>query len=126
MSKSMTIYTVSYTHESETVPLTHCVVGSYMTRGEALDACVDYIMKQIEDSEELASSVAFDENHPSVCSWMWETKEGWTVDDPVALRNDIRDELGGQGGYYIYDGTDTWHFDVDENDLFGVGSEVEK
>ena len=78
--------------ESTSKPLMHIVIGSYMTRGEALDACVDYIMERIGYRSDLARSVAHDENH--------------------------------QGGYYIYDGTDTWHFDVDENDLFGMGSEV--
>lgn len=112
-----TIYTVSSTDDLRCEPIDRCVIGSYRTRGAALDACVDYIMERLGLRDDLAWSVAHDANHPSAASWMEETDEGWAVTGPVALRNDIRDELGGQCSYDVYDGEDEWHFDIDENDL---------
>lgn len=119
MSKALTIYTVTSTDDLFREPLARCVIGSYRTRGAALDACVDYIMERINLRDDLAWAIAHDENHPSSASWMEATAEGWAVADPIALREDIRDELGGSGCYYIWDGENSWHFDIDENDLVG-------
>lgn len=116
----MTAYTVLSIDDLAMEPLDHCVVGTFATRGRALDECVDYIMERINLRDDLAWAVAHDENHPSSASWMEETAEGWAVADPIALREDIRDELDGSGCYYIWDGESSWHFDIDENDVEGL------
>lgn len=119
----MTIYTVTSTDDLENEPLARCVAGSYTERGRALDECVDYIMERIDMRPELAWSMANDENHPEAEKFFSERrKDGVTVvrrGCAGELRAFLRDELGGQGCYYVYDGYSSWHFDVDENGLEG-------
>lgn len=119
----MTIYTVSSTDDLMSEPLSTCVIGSYTTRGKALDECVAYIMERLENRQDLARSMLDDENHPEARKFLVEHKDG-TVGVRKGclnrLKKFVRDELGGTGCYYIYNGGDhTWHFDVNENDLCG-------
>ena len=119
----MTIYIVTSTDDPEREPLSRCVVGSYTERGRALDECVEYIMERIDMRPDLAWSMANDENHPKAEKFFSERrKDGATVvrrGCAGELRAFLRDELGGQGCYYVYDGYSSWHFDVDENGLEG-------
>ena len=116
-----TIYTVSSTDDLMREPLERCVIGSYRKRGAALDACADYIMERIGMRDDLAWSMAHDENHPEAKEFFSERrKNGATVvrrGCDRKLRELLRDELGGQSCYYVYDGSDSWHFDIDENDI---------
>ena len=119
----MTVYTVTSVDNLSMEPLDHCVVGSYTTRGCAIDACVDYIMDRLALREDLAWAVAHDRNNPGAGQFFSERrKNGATVvrrGCGQRLREFLRDELGGQGCYYVWDGESTWHFDVDENDVVG-------
>ena len=119
----MTIYTVTSTDEPAMEPLDRCVAGSYTTRGKALDACVEYIMERLGVRDDLAWSMSRDENHPGAKEFFSERKkDGVTVvrrGCVEKLREFLRDELGGNSCYYIWDGESSWHFDVDENDLLG-------
>ena len=119
----MTIYTVTSTDDLEMEPLDRCVAGSYTTRGQALDECVKYILERIGLRDDLAYSMAHDENHPEAAEFFSERrKDGRTVVRKgclARLKAFLRDELGGQGCYYVYDGMSSWHFDVDENDVEG-------
>lgn len=124
----MKVYTVTSTDDLDREPLDRCVIGSYTSRGRALDECVDYIMERIEIRPDLAWSMAKDENHPEAAQFFREKplKDKPHLVDMVVgrgcvekLREFLRDELGGQGCYYVYDGIDSWHFDVDENDVEG-------
>ena len=118
----MTVYTVSSTDDTDNGS-DHLVIGSYTSRGRALDECVDYIFERLGWREELARSMAHDENHPEAKKFFSEKKK----DDRTVvrkgcvgeLRRYIRDVLGEDGTYYVLDGTDSWHFDVDENGLEG-------
>ena len=121
----MKIYTVTSTDDIEREPLSRCVAGSYTSRGLALDECVKYIVERLEIRGDLAQSMANDENHPEAKKFFSEyRKDGSTfvrirrgfLDKLKAL---IRDELGCQGCYYVYDGYRSWHFDIDENDVEG-------
>ena len=119
----MKTYTVTSTDDLEREPLDRCVIGSYTTRGMALDECVKYIMERLELRPDLAYSLAHDENHPEAAKFFSERrKDGAMVVRKGCvdkLRKFLRDELGGQDCYVAYDGTDSWHFDVDENDVEG-------
>lgn len=119
----MTVYTVSSTDDLMSEPLSTFVAGTYTTRGRALDECVAYIMERLENRQDLAWSMLNDENHPEAGKFLVEHKDG-TVGVRRGclgkLKEFVRDELGGTGCYYVYDGGDrTWHFDVNENDLVG-------
>ena len=120
----MTVYTVSSADDIMSEPLSTFVAGTYTTRGRALDECVAYIMERLENRQDFAWSMLNDENHPEAGKFLVEHRDG-TVGVRKGclgkLKAFIRDELGGTGCYYVYDGGDrTWHFDVDdENDLVG-------
>ena len=119
----MTVYTVSSADDIMSEPLSTLVAGTYTTRGKALDECVAYIMERLENRQDLAWSMLNDENHPEAGKFFVEHKDG-TVGVRKGclgkLKAFIRDELGGTGCYYVYDGGErVWHFDVDENDLCG-------
>ena len=118
----MTIYTVTSVDDLAREPLSHCVIGSYTTRGRALGECVKYVMDRLRLRNDLAWSMMNDENHPETGQFFVEHKDG-TVGVRRGcvnlLKEFIRDELGGTGCYYVWDGENSWHFDVDENDLVG-------
>lgn len=119
----MTIYTVSSTDDIMSEPLLTLVAGTYTTRGRAIDECVAYIMERMWNRQDLARSMLNDENHPEARKFLVEHKDG-TVGVRKGciskLKKYVRDELGGTGCYYVYDGVDgSWHFDVGENDLCG-------
>lgn len=119
----MKIWTVTSTDDLRTEPIDRCLTGSYTSRGKALDECVDYIMERIENRDDFAYSMAHDENHEDVAEFFSERrKDGvFVVKRGCArkLREYLRDELGCSSCYYVYDGNESWHFDVDENDVVG-------
>lgn len=118
----MTIYTVTSTDDPCRCPIDRCVAGSYMSRGRAIDECVDYIMKRIESRDDLAWSMAHDENHPEAEQFFSRGKDDAMVvrrGRCCKLREFLREELGGQGCYYVWDGMSGWHFDIDENNAVG-------
>ena len=66
--------------------------------------------------------MANDENHPEAKEFFSKRRDGKYVIARgciAKLMEFIKDELGGQGCYYVCDGQNSWHFDVDENDLVG-------
>lgn len=119
----MTIYTVTSTDDIVCGPMDRCVIGSYTTRGRALDECTRYITERLSLRDDLAWSMAHDENHPETKEFFSERRE----DGIVVVRKDcvkklgefLRDELGGHGCYYIRYGADNWRFDIDENSVEG-------
>ena len=119
----MTIYTVASCDDLAWESPDRCVCGSYTTRGRAIDECVKYIMERLEIRDDLAWSMANDENHPETKEFFSKRrKDGITVvrrGCERRLKKLLRDELGGQGCYYICDGENSWHFDIDENDVEG-------
>lgn len=121
----MTVYAVNSCDDLIREPLSRCVVGSYTTRGRALDECVEYIMERLKLRDDLAWSMAHDENHPEVSEFFCEgRKDGaWKMRRGCAgkLKKFLRDELGGQGCYYVCDGSNIWYVDIDE---IGVEGEL--
>lgn len=118
----MTVYTVTSTDDLWSEPLDRCVTGSYTSRGRAIEECARYIFERFGLRDDFACSMANDENHPEAKEFFSRRRDGKYV---VArgciakLLEFIKDELGGQGCYYVYDGRNSWHFDVDENDVEG-------
>lgn len=119
----MTIYSVTSTDDLECEPMDRCLAGSYTSRGRAIEECVKYIFERVELRRDFAWSMAHDENHPEAAKFFSERrKDGATVIRKGCvnkLREHLRDVIGGEGGYIAYDGSSSWHFDVDENDVVG-------
>lgn len=118
----MTVYTVSSCDEHPKFGDNRCTIGSYTTRGRALDKCVAYIMERLRVRDDLAFCMANDENHPEAKEFFSRRRDGKYVIARgciAKLMEFIKDELGGQGCYYVCDGQNSWHFDVDENDVEG-------
>ena len=118
----MTIYTVTSTDDLWNEPLDRCVTGSYTSRGRAIEECAEYILDRIGLRDDLACSMANDDNHPDAKKFFTERRDGKYVITRgciTKLKEFIKDELGGQGCYYVYDGLNSWHFDIDENSLEG-------
>lgn len=118
----MTIYTVTSTDDLWSEPLDRCVAGSYTSRGRAIEECARYIFERFGLRDDLAYSMANDENHPEAKAFFSKRRDGKYVIARgciAKLMEFIKDELGGQGCYYVCDGQNSWHFDIDENDVEG-------
>ena len=118
----MTVYTVTSLDDLARCAMDRCTVGSYTTRGKALDEAVDYLVGRLALRDDLAYSMAHDENHLETAELFCEGRDGvWKLrrGSKRKLKDYVRDELGGQGCYYIYDGNNVWHLDIDENDVEG-------
>lgn len=118
----MTIYTVTSTDDLWSEPLDRCVAGSYTSRGRAIEECARYVFERFGLRDDFACSMANDENHPEAKEFFSKRRDGKYVIARgciAKLMEFIKDELGGQGCYYVCDGQNSWHFDVDENDVEG-------
>ena len=106
----MDIYTVTSRDELDTEPSAQCVAGSYVSRGDALRECAEYVMERARARPgDIGHMLRHDEYHPDF------PKRGGGRQKAYIL-----DELGGQGCYYIHcRGYGTVRFDVDENDVEG-------
>ena len=108
------IYTVS-SLDVESDGYNFCVAGSYRTFDRAVEECVNYILERIDIRDDIMWSMANDENHEDADRFF--AADGITVKDEAGLREYLRSELAGQSCYYVWDGHDSYHFDIDENDL---------
>lgn len=118
----MTVYTVTSTDDLWSEPLDRCVTGSYTSRGRAIEECAEYILDRIGLRDDFACSMANDDNHPDAKEFFSKRRDGKYVIARgciAKLMEFIKDELGGQGCYYVCDGQNSWHFDIDENDVEG-------
>ena len=118
----MTIYNVTSTVDPVRDTLAHCVAGSYTRRCDALDACVKLVFEHMNRRSDFMWAMAHDENHPDAEQFFVTGRDGMTRvrrGFVKPLRAFLRDELGGQGCYYVHDGESSWHFDVSENELEG-------
>lgn len=118
----MTIYTVISIVAINTEPLNHYIVGSYGSRGKAVDACVKDIFDRLDIRFDLSRAFAHDENHPEVKNFMTGNNDSgrFVVKDGMRqkLEDYLRDEIGSMGCYHIYDSdSGMWNFDIDANDF---------
>lgn len=124
----MTVYTVSSCDDDPKFGTNRCTIGSFTTRGRALDECVSYIMERLQVRNDLAFCMANDENHPEAKEFFSGRSgrgDGWRVKrgKVKALRAFLRDALGDDGCYYACldagVGQFSFHFDIDENGVEG-------
>jgi hypothetical protein len=139
-----TVYTVSSIDDKRDDPMAFDVIGSYVSRGDAIRECANYILERMELRPDIRVAVYLDENHKDLKKKLSENFElewvervltyddnEFSWDDDVG-RKDLRkflfdymvDELGGQSCYYIYselgdEGPCKFNFDVSENDVEG-------
>lgn len=111
----MDIYTVTYLASVDGLVTRDAVVGSYISRGDALDACVNKIIERFREDDQFMLDFSHDENHDEV--------NGMFGDDEYVLNENIvkyvRDEVGGNGGYYVCCMNNLYHFDIEESELKG-------
>lgn len=116
------IYTVS-SLDVEADGYNFCVAGSYRTAERAVEECVNYILERLDIRDDIMWSFANDENHPEAAKFFDEDAEGGIIPggtalkDEAGLREHLRNELGLQRCYYVFDGNFTYRFDIDENDI---------
>lgn len=111
----MTIYTVTYLASVGCTVVRDMVVGSYISRGDALDACVNKIIERFGEDAQFMFDFSHDENHDEV--------NGMFGGDETVLNESIvkyiRDDVGGNGCYYVSCWNNIYYFDVDESELKG-------
>ena len=104
----MTIYTVLRVNDIHNAP-DIITLGSWRTRREALRKCAGAIVKEAELEDDFRDLLRNDENHGDLPNAPLDSKE---------VTDYIMDELGGQGGYALYnDVFGTVRFYVEENEL---------
>jgi len=113
------IWTISSTDDTMREPVEHFVAGAYADYDDAVSALVDYIMDRLEWNRGIAYGFAHDENHVEMRDAVSVSDDGETVFD--GGENDIRayvkETIENNGCYYIYDGEDSYHFDLDGCDI---------
>jgi len=100
----------------------HRVVGAYLDRGQALDACAQYILERIHIRYDFANSFVHDLNHEEVRQFISGNESARYEVRPEMkdkFMKSIREELEETGCYYISDSDTVWHIDVDVCDVVG-------
>ena len=98
----------------------HRVVGAYLDRGQALDACAKYILERVHIRDDFAYSFVHDLNHEEVRQFFPDAESSRYEVKPEMkdkLMKYIHEELEEMGCYHIYDGDSVWHIDFDECDV---------
>lgn len=137
----LTVYTVTMTDVLPRSGLRHIatpfVIGSYISRGDAIRECADYILGKLERDPELRGMFLEGEHGKDIRNVVIEsglTDEdcdglfcdnkvcGMEIPDKVkkALRPYLVDCIGGDGCYVVGSGCSSgpyFRFDVDENDV---------
>lgn len=118
----MDIYTVTCLASVDGMVTRNSVVGSYISRGDAIDACVGKISEMIGFDVQFLLDFSHDENHEEVREMLNEGKDVLNAGED-GLNEDlvkyIRDEIGGNGCYYVSCMNNMYHFDVEESNLKG-------
>ena len=133
----LTVYTASATVNEPDWPLSHLILGSYLSRGDAIRACADYVIQQMELRGQLRSVASKDDrivkalketgmSEDDIESLLIDNKVcGWKI--PLKPRRTMRsmivDIIGGESCFILKSacGRYEFRFDVDENDVVGKG-----
>ena len=133
----LTVYTASATVNELGWPLSHLVLGSYLSRGNAIRACADYVIQQMEWRGQLRKMASRDDrivkalkeigmSEDDIESVLIDNKVcGWDI--PLgprrAMRSVVIDVIGGDSCIIFRSacGEYEFRFDVDENDVVGRG-----
>lgn len=122
------VYVVTSTDNKMSEPLDRCVAGAYVNYDKAVEETVDYIFERLDCRDDIVWGFAHDENHPEMEGAV-ESVDGETVyhGGEKKIREYLKNELEMNGCYYIYDGEDSFHFDIDGCDLlFANDGEVKR
>lgn len=132
----LTVYTVSATVNEPDRPLGHLILGSYLSRGEAIRACADHVIRQMEVMAKMRALAQEDEvvvealkkagfSEDDIEGLFGPQVSGWSIPDRVhnILLAAIVGWIGGESCYILQSGDDRYEyrFDVDENDVEGKG-----
>lgn len=136
--KGKKVYSVVSTDIATDEPVDTQVVGTYRKRGDAVTACVDYIMERLVLRPDIRYAFMRDENHNAlkmVSKWsnvtpgrlrrMFAFKmDDWKMPEPVeeSVRRFVRDVA--EGGVYDMStdmesdiGCESFVFEIQENEL---------
>ena len=133
----LTVYTASATVNEPDRPLSHLILGSYLSRGDAIRECADYVIQQMELRGQLRSVASEDDrivkvlkeagmSEDDIESLLVDNKVcGWEVQLKLrrAMRSIIVDIIGSDSCFILKSacGQYEFRFDVDENDVVGKG-----
>lgn len=118
----MKIWTVYSIDDKDYDPIDSCVLGSYTSRKRAIEECVDYIIGRLQVRDDLAFSMAHDENHLDAGKMFSEDRHGSAKIRRgclTRLREYLAKEIDEQCGYFVCDGSDTWEFHVEGSEVSG-------
>lgn len=135
--KFLTVYTVSYTENSIDFGMEHNVIGSYLSRGDAIRECAGLILEKLESLPLMRNSFLLGKGDKTKEVVELLKKSGVPRDDiasffgdgiikgrPMpesisgALRPYLKDVLGGESFYGVKRlGLYEIRFDIDENDV---------
>lgn len=137
IKRFITVYTVSVNDSVPGWPVGHFVAGSFLSRGEAVRYCADYVLQRIETipearciaekdavlSSALLGAGMSDEDIANEFNHGDEALFTLSRRARNILRPAIIDKIGGDGFFSLRSkcGRYEYRFDVDENDLVGKG-----
>ena len=76
------------------------VIGVYKGKDDAIDAIADEIVSKAKRDKDFHRSLLSDENHEDFPG----------IEDEEKAKRYVKDEFC--GGYYVFDGVDSYHFDA--------------
>lgn len=83
------------------------VIGVYKDKDDAIDAIADEIISKAKRDDDFRESLERDENHEDFPG-IW---------DEEKAKRYVKDEFC--GGYYVFDCSDSYHFDLFERGFLG-------
>lgn len=137
VKRFLTVYTVSVNDSVPGWPVGHFVAGSFLSRGEAIRHCADYVLQRIETIPEIRCIAEKDALLSGALLGAGMSDEDianeFNQGDKALfalsrrarniLRPVIIDKIGGDGCFSLRSecGRYEYRFDVDENDMVGKG-----
>lgn len=116
----MTIYTVSSMYDIYNQGVDVSVHESYMTQAAAMEGAADLVMRCLNTDDSFLSALVEDENHADGLAGYVELADSMdrhpSITDPIAVREYVKGEIKG-GEFYVWNGYDSYHFYVIENEL---------
>ena len=134
IKRFLTVYTVSMDYSLPNLGIEHLVIGSYLSRGDAIRACADYILEQLERRGNMRCVASYDErivdalgkigmSNDDIERLLIDNVNGLEIPEKPkeAIRSFLVDIIGADGCFILKDDVGEYRFDVDENDVEGKG-----
>ena len=135
IKRFLTVYTASVTTNEPDWPISHLVLGSYLSRGDAIRKCADYVIEQMallgqvrllagHDDRIVDALKDYGMSDDGIAGLPIDRKMcGWEIPDGPrkVIEEVIVDVLGGDSCFILKSQTGALEFryDVDENDVEG-------